>query len=323
MKILEVRDLTVYFYTYAGVVRAVEGVSFDLYKGETLVIVGETGSGKTVTTRAITRLIQPPGRIVSGSVIYRRDGEEVDLLKLPEEELRKIRGSEIAYVFQDPSSALDPLYTVGYQVGETVAAHRGGKIKQYFRDAVELLRKVLIPEPESRAKSYPHQLSGGMKQRSVIAMAISNRPRILIADEPTTAVDVTVQAQILHLFKQLKDELGMSIIFITHNMGLVAEFADRVLVMYGGKIVEEAPTEELFEKPMHPYTKGLLRAVVNPIQPQERLEPVPGTIPNLINPPPGCRFHPRCPYVIKGKCEREEPPLVEVKRGHYVACHLY
>ncbi|ABO08653.1 ABC transporter ATP-binding protein [Pyrobaculum calidifontis] len=321
MKILEVRDLTVYFYTYAGVVRAVEGVSFDLYKGETLVIVGETGSGKTVTTRAITRLIQPPGRIVSGSVIYRRDGEEVDLLKLPEEELRKIRGSEIAYVFQDPSSALDPLYTVGYQVGETVAAHRGGKIKQYFRDAVELLRKVLIPEPESRAKSYPHQLSGGMKQRSVIAMAISNRPRILIADEPTTAVDVTVQAQILHLFKQLKDELGMSIIFITHNMGLVAEFADRVLVMYGGKIVEEAPTEELFEKPMHPYTKGLLRAVVNPIQPQERLEPVPGTIPNLINPPPGCRFHPRCPYVIKGKCEREEPPLVGTR--HKVACWLY
>jgi len=321
MKILEVRDLTVYFYTYAGVVRAVEGVSFDLYKGETLAIVGETGSGKTVTTRAITRLIQPPGRIVSGSVIYRRDGEEVDLLKLPEEELRKIRGSEIAYVFQDPSSALDPLYTVGYQVGETVAAHRGGKIKQYFRDAVELLRKVLIPEPESRAKSYPHQLSGGMKQRSVIAMAISNRPRILIADEPTTAVDVTVQAQILHLFKQLKDELGMSIIFITHNMGLVAEFADRVLVMYGGKIVEEAPTEELFEKPMHPYTKGLLRAVVNPIQPQERLEPVPGTIPNLINPPPGCRFHPRCPYVIKGKCEREEPPLVGTR--HKVACWLY
>jgi len=321
MKILEVRDLTVYFYTYAGVVRAVEGVSFDLYKGETLAIVGETGSGKTVTTRAITRLIQPPGRIVSGSVIYRRDGEEVDLLKLPEEELRKIRGSEIAYVFQDPSSALDPLYTVGYQVGETVAAHRGGKIKQYFRDAVELLRKVLIPEPESRAKSYPHQLSGGMKQRSVIAMAISNRPRILIADEPTTAVDVTVQAQILHLFKQLKDELGMSIIFITHNMGLVAEFADRVIVMYGGKIVEEAPTEELFEKPMHPYTRGLLRAVVNPIQPQERLEPVPGTIPNLINPPPGCRFHPRCPYAIKGKCEREEPPLVGTR--HRVACWLY
>jgi len=321
MKILEVRDLTVYFYTYAGVVRAVEGVSFDLYKGETLAIVGETGSGKTVTTRAITRLIQPPGRIVSGSVIYRRDGEEIDLLKLPEEELRKIRGSEIAYVFQDPSSALDPLYTIGYQVGESIAAHRGGKIEQYFKDAVELLRKVLIPEPESRAKSYPHQLSGGMKQRSVIAMAISNRPRILIADEPTTAVDVTVQAQILHLFKQLKDELGMSIIFITHNMGLVAEFADRVLVMYGGKIVEEAPTEELFEKPMHPYTKGLLKAVINPIQPQERLEPVPGTIPNLINPPPGCRFHPRCPYAIKGKCEREEPPLVGTR--HKVACWLY
>ncbi len=321
MKILEVRNLTVYFYTYAGVVKAVENVSFELYKGEVLAIVGETGSGKSVTTHAITRLIQPPGKIVSGSVIYRRDGEEVDLLKLPEEELRKIRGAEIAYVFQDPSSALDPLYTVGYQIAEAVAAHRGGKIKQYLSEAVNLLRNVLIPDPESRVRAFPHQLSGGMKQRSVIAMAISNRPRILIADEPTTAVDVTVQAQILHLFKQLKEQLGMSIIFITHNMGLVAEFADRVIVMYGGKIVEEAPVIELFQNPRHPYTQGLLRAVINPITPQGRLEPVPGTIPNLINPPPGCRFHPRCPYVIKGKCEKEEPPLLGDK--HKVACWLY
>ncbi|AET34024.1 ABC transporter ATP-binding protein [Pyrobaculum ferrireducens] len=321
MKILEVKDLTVYFYTYAGVVKAVEKVSFDLYKGEVLAIVGETGSGKSVTTRAITRLIQPPGRIISGSAIYRRDGEEIDLLKLPEEELRKIRGAEIAYVFQDPSSALDPLYTIGYQIGEAVAAHRGGKIKQYFSEAVDLLRRVLIPDPESRAKSYPHQLSGGMKQRSVISMAISNRPRILIADEPTTAVDVTVQAQILQLFKRLKEEFGMSVIFITHNMGLVAEFADRVAVMYGGKIVEEAPVEELFQNPRHPYTKGLLRAVVNPLNPQGRLEPIPGTIPNLINPPPGCRFHPRCLVAIKGKCEREEPPTVGER--HKVACWLY
>jgi len=321
MKILEVRNLTVYFYTYAGVVKAVENVSFELYKGEVLAIVGETGSGKSVTTRAITKLIQPPGKIVSGSVIYRRDGEEVDLLKLPEEELRKIRGAEIAYVFQDPSSALDPLYTIGYQIAEAVAAHRGGKIKQYLSEAVNLLRNVLIPDPESRVRAFPHQLSGGMKQRSVIAMAISNRPRILIADEPTTAVDVTVQAQILHLFKQLKEQLGMSIIFITHNMGLVAEFADRVIVMYGGKIVEEAPVMELFQNPRHPYTQGLLRAVINPITPQGRLEPVPGTIPNLINPPPGCRFHPRCPYVIKGKCEKEEPPLGN--DNHKVACWLY
>ncbi|MEZ0318564.1 MAG: ABC transporter ATP-binding protein [Pyrobaculum sp.] len=321
MKILEVRDLTVYFYTYAGVVRAVEGVSFDLYKGETLAIVGETGSGKSVTTRAITRLIQPPGRIVSGSVIYRRDGEEVDLLKLPEEELRKIRGAEIAYIFQDPSSALDPLYTVGYQIGEAIAAHRGGGVKQYLKDAVELLRRVLIPDPESRARAFPHQLSGGMKQRSVIAMAMSNKPRILIADEPTTAVDVTVQAQILHLFKKLKEETGMSIIFITHNMGLVAEFADRVVVMYGGKIVEEAPVEELFQNPKHPYTQGLLKAVINPINPQSKLEPVPGTIPNLINPPSGCRFHPRCPYYMQGKCDRKEPPLVGER--HKVACWLY
>ncbi|MEM1598493.1 MAG: ABC transporter ATP-binding protein [Pyrobaculum sp.] len=321
MKILEVRNLTVYFYTYAGVVRAVEGVSFDLYKGETLAIVGETGSGKSVTTRAITRLIQPPGRVVSGSVIYRRDGEEVDLLKLPEEELRKIRGSEIAYVFQDPSSALDPLYTVGYQIGEAMAAHRGGGVKQYFKEAVDLLRRVLIPDPEARARAFPHQLSGGMKQRSVIAMSISNKPRILIADEPTTAVDVTVQAQILQLFKKLKEEIGMSIIFITHNMGLVAEFADRVIVMYGGKIVEEAPVYELFQNPKHPYTQGLLKAVVNPINPQNRLEPVPGTIPNLINPPSGCRFHPRCPFYMQGKCDKEEPPLAGDR--HKVACWLY
>ena len=321
MKILEVRNLTVYFYTYAGVVKAVENVSFELYEGEVLAIVGETGSGKSVTTRAITRLIQPPGKIISGSVIYRRDGEEVDLLKLPEEELRKIRGSEIAYVFQDPSSALDPLYTVGYQVAETMTAHRGGKIKQYLSEVVNLLRSVLIPDPESRARSFPHQLSGGMKQRSVIAMAISNRPRILVADEPTTAVDVTVQAQILHIFKQLKEQFGMSIIFITHNMGLVAEFADRVAVMYGGKIVEEAPVEKLFQNPKHPYTQGLLKAVINPINPQKRLEPIPGTIPNLINPPPGCRFHPRCPYIIKGRCEKEEPPLQGNR--HKVACWLY
>lgn len=321
MKVLEVRDLTVYFYTYAGVVKAVEKVSFDLYRGEVLAIVGETGSGKSVTTRAITRLIQPPGKIISGSVIYRRDGEEIDLLKLPDEELRKIRGSEIAYVFQDPSSALDPLYTIGYQVGEAIAAHRGGKIKQYFAEAVDLLRRVLIPDPEARVKSYPHQLSGGMKQRSVISIAISNRPRILIADEPTTAVDVTVQAQILQLFKKLKEEFGMSIIFITHNMGLVAEFADRVAVMYGGKIVEEAPVEELFQNPKHPYTRGLLKAVINPLNPQERLEPIPGTIPNLINPPPGCRFHLRCPLAIRGKCEREEPPVVGER--HKVSCWLY
>jgi len=321
MKILEVRNLTVYFYTYAGVVKAVENVSFELYEGEVLAIVGETGSGKSVTTRAITRLIQPPGKIISGSVIYRRDGEEVDLLKLPEEELRKIRGSEIAYVFQDPSSALDPLYTVGYQVAETMTAHRGGKIKQYLSEVVNLLRSVLIPDPESRARSFPHQLSGGMKQRSVIAMAISNRPRILVADEPTTAVDVTVQAQILHIFKQLKEQFGMSIIFITHNMGLVAEFADRVAVMYGGKIVEEAPVEKLFQNPKHPYTQGLLKAVINPINPQKRLEPIPGTIPNLINPPPGCRFHPRCPYIIKGRCEKEEPPLQGNR--HKVSCWLY
>jgi len=322
--VLSVRNLEVKFYTYAGVVHAVSNVSFDVYKGEIVSLVGETGCGKTVTTRAITRLIEPPGRIEGGAALFRRrSGEVVDLLKISEEELRKIRGDEITYVFQDPTSALDPLYNVAHHIAETVKAHYQ-KVKK--REAVELgiklLKQVLIPHPEIRIRNYPHELSGGMRQRVVIATAIANKPRLLIADEPTTNLDVTVQAQILDLMKSLQKEYGMSVILITHNLGVVAEISDRVYVMYGGKIVEHSSVYDLFEKPLHPYTQALLKAVPNPLKKIERLESIPGTVPNLINPPPGCRFYPRCSNAVN-ICSVKEPPMTEVEPGHYVACWLY
>ena len=320
--VLRVLDLEVKFFTYAGVVHAVSGVSFEVFEGEVVSLVGETGCGKTVTTRAITRLIEPPGRITSGSVLYRtRSGRVVDLLKIPDEELRSIRGDEIAYVFQDPTSALDPLYTVGAHIVETVKAHRKASTKDIIRRAVKLLAETLIPNPELRVRNYPHELSGGMRQRAVISIGLSNSPRLLIADEPTTNLDVTVQAQILDLLRDLRSRYGMSLILITHNLGVVAEMADRVYVMYAGKVVEEAATEELFYSPAHPYTALLLKAVPNPAKRVEKLETIPGTVPSLINPGPGCRFEPRCPYAM-GVCGREEPPLVEVGRGHRAPCWL-
>ena len=322
--ILEVRDLTVHFYTYAGIVKAIEDVSFDVYRGETFALVGETGCGKSVTSRALTQLIESPGRIVKGRVLYHRDdGSTIDLLKLSEEEIRRIRGKEIAYIFQDPHASLDPLYTVGYQIAEAMVVH--GTVKDWkegFRKAVDILRRVLIPDPENRVKNYPHELSGGMKQRVVIGIGVSNDPKILIADEPTTALDVTVQAQILDLMNKLKKEYNTTVILITHNMGVVAEMADRVAVMYAGKIVEIGSVEQIFKNPLHPYTKGLLRAVPNPLAKIERLEAIPGTVPNLITPPKGCRFHPRCPYATE-RCRSEVPKLKELEPGHFVACHLY
>lgn len=322
--ILEVRDLTVHFYTYAGIVKAIEKVSFDVYRGETFALVGETGCGKSVTSRALTQLIESPGRIVGGKVIYHRDdGSTVDLLRLKEEEIREIRGKEIAYIFQDPHASLDPLYTVGYQIAEAMVVH--GTVKDWkegFKRAVDILRRVLIPDPESRVKNYPHELSGGMKQRVVIGIGVSNNPRILIADEPTTALDVTVQAQILDLMNKLKEEYKTTVILITHNMGVVAEMADRVAVMYAGKIVEIGSVDQIFKNPLHPYTQGLLKAVPNPLARIEKLETIPGTVPNLITPPSGCRFHPRCPRVM-GICKEEVPKLKEMEPGHFVACHLY
>ena len=322
--ILEVRNLTVHFYTYAGIVKAIEKVSFDVYRGETFALVGETGCGKSVTSRALTQLIESPGRIVEGSVLYHRDdGSVVDLLKLGPEEIREIRGKEIAYIFQDPHASLDPLYTVGYQIAEAMVVHKTVKDwKEGFRRAVEILKHVLIPDPERRVKNYPHELSGGMKQRVVIGTGVSNNPRILIADEPTTALDVTVQAQILDLMNRLKEEYKTTVILITHNMGVVAEMADRVAVMYAGKIVEIGSVEQIFKNPLHPYTQGLLKAVPNPMAKIEKLETIPGTVPNLIEPPSGCRFHPRCPKVM-GICKEKVPELKEIEPGHFVACHLY
>jgi len=322
--ILEVRDLTVHFYTYAGIVKAIEKVSFDVYRGETFALVGETGCGKSVTSRALTQLIESPGKIVDGKVLYHReDGSTIDLLKLSDEEIRDIRGKEIAYIFQDPHASLDPLYTVGYQIAEAMVVHNTVKDwKEGFRKAVDILRRVLIPDPENRVKNYPHEMSGGMKQRVVIGIGISNNPKILIADEPTTALDVTVQAQILELMNKLKEEYNTTVILITHNMGVVAEMADRVAVMYAGKIVEIGSVEQIFKNPLHPYTQGLLRAVPNPLAKIERLETIPGTVPNLIEPPSGCRFHPRCPRAME-VCRKKVPELKEIEPGHFVACHLY
>ncbi|ADT84489.1 ABC transporter ATP-binding protein [Thermococcus sp. SY098] len=322
--ILQVRNLTVHFYTYAGIVKAIERVSFDVYRGETFALVGETGCGKSVTSRALTQLIESPGRIVEGEVLYHKeDGTVVDLLKLNEEQIREIRGNEIAYIFQDPHASLDPLYTVGYQIAEAMEVHgKVESIKEGIKKAVDILRSVLIPDPENRVKNYPHELSGGMKQRVVIGIGIANNPKILIADEPTTALDVTVQAQILDLINQLKEKYKATVILITHNLGVVAETADRVAVMYAGKIVEIGSVEQIFKNPLHPYTKGLLKAVPNPMTKIERLEAIPGTVPNLITPPSGCRFHPRCPFATE-VCKRKVPELKEMEDGHFVACHLY
>ncbi|RLI82784.1 ABC transporter ATP-binding protein [Archaeoglobales archaeon] len=320
-KVLEVKNLTVHFYTYAGVVKAIERVSFDVYRGETFALVGETGCGKSVTARALTQLIESPGRIVEGEVYYYRNGKSVDLLKLEEEEIREYRGKEIAYIFQDPQSSLDPLYSVGFQVSEALYVHKKVKsIKEGMKKAIDILRTVLMPDPEKRVGNYPHELSGGMKQRVTIGIGISNYPKILIADEPTTALDVTVQAQILNLIKEMKKKYGATVILITHDMGVVADMADRVAVMYAGKIVELADVFSIFKEPIHPYTKGLLKAVPNPLIKIERLETIPGTVPSLINPPSGCRFNPRCPLASE-ICRSKVPELEEVKDGHFVACH--
>ncbi len=322
-EVLRVEGLEVKFYTYAGVVHAVSGVSFRVREKETIALVGETGCGKTVTTRAITRLIDPPGVVEQGVALFRRrSGEVVDLLSIDEEELRKIRGDEIAYVFQDPTSALDPLYTIGYHIHETVATHRPKVSKKDTLSlAVKLLKEVIIPNPEVRVKNYPHEMSGGMRQRSVIAISLSNSPRLLIADEPTTNLDVTIQAQILELLRNLQASRSMSIVLITHNLGIVAEMAERVYVMYAGKIVEEGQVDQIFYNPQHPYTKLLLRSVPNPLKKVEKLESIPGVVPSLINPPPGCRFAPRCPFATP-RCHKLEPPMMQVEKDHYAACWL-
>ncbi|MCE4605986.1 MAG: ABC transporter ATP-binding protein [Desulfurococcales archaeon] len=322
--IIVVKDLYVYFYTYAGIVQAINSVSLEICRGETYCLVGETGCGKSVTSKALTRLIKPPGRIEKGEIYYYPEpGKKIDIRKLSEEELRELRGYEISYIFQDPSTSLDPLYTLGYQVAETMAFHKVvHNIKDGIRKAVVVLKNAMMPDAETRVKAYPHELSGGLKQRGAIGISLANQPRLLIADEPTTALDVTIQAQIMDFLRKLKEKEGLTLLLITHNMGLVAEMCDTVAVMYAGEIVEEAPVEILFKNPMHPYTKGLLKAVPVHVGKKVTLQSIPGTVPNLIFPPPGCRFHPRCSYKFD-PCDKKRPPMIEVEENHKVACWLY
>ncbi|MEN8143468.1 MAG: ABC transporter ATP-binding protein [Gemmatimonadota bacterium] len=307
MSVLSVRDLRTYFHTDDGEARAVDGVSFDLADGEILALVGESGCGKSVTAMSILRLIAtPPGEIMSGSSVRLR-GQE--LLALGEDEMRQVRGGQIAMIFQEPMTSLNPLMRVGEQIAEAIRAH-SSDVKEAVRGRVlELLERVGIPDPGTRYRAYPHQLSGGMRQRVMIAMALSCRPAVLIADEPTTALDVTIQAQILELVRGLRDEIGMAILFVTHDLGVVAETADRVAVMYAGRIVEEASVADLFQRPRHPYTEGLLRAVPNPQSP-DALMSIPGAVPSPFERMPGCRFAPRCQYAWE-RCTASEPPPVE------------
>lgn len=315
--LLKVRNLSTYFFTEDGVVRAVDGVSLDIHRGEIVGLVGESGCGKTVTALSIMRLIpSPPGRIVSGEIWF----EGVDLLKLDDDGIRSIRGHKIAMVFQEPMTSLNPVLTIGRQLTEPLEVHLKMEPRQARARAIELLEMVGIPEPHQRIDSYPHQFSGGMRQRVMIAMALACSPRLLLADEPTTALDVTIQAQILELMTQLTRELGTAVLIITHNLGVVARYAQRVYVMYAGKVVETAPAMELYHRPHHPYTLGLLRSVPRLDQGRKaRLEPIEGFPPDMVHMPPGCAFHPRCPFRTE-RCQVEGPPLVAVGPEHMVAC---
>ncbi|MBX9947296.1 MAG: ABC transporter ATP-binding protein [Reyranella sp.] len=302
-------------------VRAVDGVDLRIDRGETVGVVGESGCGKTVTARSVLKLIDmPPGRFEAGEIRW----QGRDLIPLDEAEMNKIRAREIAIIFQEPMTSLNPVYTVGDQIAEVIALHQKLSTKQAMAGAVEMLKLVNIPNPERRVTDYPHQFSGGMRQRVMIAMALSCQPKLLIADEPTTALDVTIQAQILELMHEMKDRFGMAIMLITHAMGVVAETCQRVTVMYAGKVVEEAPVEALFGDPRHPYTQGLIRSIPRVdrgAEKKQRLEAIPGTVPSLLNPPQGCRFASRCKYVMD-VCTQAMPPLKEVAPGHRVACVL-
>ncbi len=319
--LLDIRDLRTWFRTDEGVVRAVDGVSMSIGRGETLAVVGESGCGKTVTARSVLKLIDmPPGQFAGGEIIWRGR----DLIPLPADEMNRIRAREIAMIFQEPMTSLNPVHPVGVQIVEAVRAHERLSRQAAMERAVEMLRLVQIPNAEQRVHEFPHQFSGGMRQRVMIAMALICGPQLLIADEPTTALDVTIQAQILDLLNDMKARFGMSIMLITHAMGVVAENAQRVVVMYAGKVVEDAPVDELFAHPRHPYTQGLIRAIPrvdSSAQHRTRLAQIPGTVPSLLNPPKGCRFADRCPYVTDA-CRAAEPPLKLVGPDHRAACIL-
>ncbi len=320
-RLLEIKGLKVHFSTDDGMVRAVDGVSIGVDRGETVCIVGESGCGKTVTAKTILKLIDmPPGKIVAGSILW----QGRDLVPMPPEGMRAIRAKEIGFIFQEPMTSLNPVYTVGEQIAETVRQHEKISNRAALDRAAEMLRLVQIPNPQARIHDYPHQFSGGMRQRVMIAMALSCNPKLVIADEPTTALDVTIQAQILDLLEEMKQRLGMAVLLITHAMGVVAENAQRVVVMYAGKVVEEADVGALFASPRHPYTQGLIRSIPRidlAATHHTRLEAIPGTVPSLLNPPIGCRFAARCRHVMP-ECIAAEPPLREVAPGHKVACIL-
>ncbi|MEK7444906.1 MAG: ABC transporter ATP-binding protein [candidate division NC10 bacterium] len=322
-RLLDVKNLKTYFFTDEGTVRAVDGVDLYIDKGETLGIVGESGCGKSVTALSIMKLIpQPPGKIVEGEIRY--DGQ--NLVDLPARKMRKIRGKEISMIFQEPMTSLNPVFTCGEQIAEALRLHEGLGRRDAMAKTVDMLKLVHMANAERRVKEYPHQLSGGMRQRIMIAMALSCNPKLLIADEPTTALDVTIQAQILELLNELKSKLGMAVLLITHDMGVIAETAQRVIVMYAAKVAEEAPVGDLFKEPLHPYTQGLLRSIPRidlAATKRQRLEAIGGTVPTLMGDiPPGCRFAPRCPFV-KAVCTERDPVLKELKPGHKVACWLY
>jgi oligopeptide transport system ATP-binding protein len=317
--LLSVKDLRTYFETEDGTVKAVDGISFDLHRGETLGIVGESGSGKSVTNLSIIRLIQsPPGRIVSGEVLFRGQ----DILSLSAEEVRGIRGKRISMIFQDPMTSLNPFMRISKQLMELTQLHLGHTKQQAYEHAIKMLDTVGIPEARARVDSYPHEFSGGMRQRVMIAMALSCEPELLIADEPTTALDVTIQAQILELIKKLKEDTGTSVILITHDLGVVAGMTDHIIVMYAGKVFEQAPTHELFEAPGNPYTKGLLKSVPDPLHAEgTELYQIPGLPPDVAHLPPGCPFAPRC-YRAEELCRREYPPFVKLNAEHLSLCHF-
>jgi len=327
--LLEIKDLRIEFETFEGTSHVLDGIYLALGRGDTLGLVGETGCGKSITAKAILRLLPiPPARIVSGEILF--NGQ--DLLRKSEEEMKGIRGRRIAMVFQDPMSFLNPVFTIEEQLVDVILAHeeedgsesQGERLdrKEAVEKAIELLREVKIPQPELRIKSYPHEFSGGMRQRVLIAMALSRFPQILIADEPTTALDVTIQAQILKLLHDLVQRHGHSVLLISHDLGVVAKVCKRIAVMYAGNIVESCSTVQLFKRPLHPYTQGLLDSILTFSKREEEAQGIKGIIPDLIQPPPGCRFHPRCLEAMT-ECEKEKPPFLEIEEGHWVSCHLF
>ncbi len=317
--LLEIRDLRTYFYSQDGVSKAVDGVTYKVHQRKTLGIVGESGCGKSVTSLSVMRLIpQPPGRIVSGNIFFKGR----DLLRLSERDMRKVRGNEISMIFQEPMTSLNPVFTIGDQIGEVFRIHQGMSKKESIQESVRMLELVKIPAAKQRVHDYPHQMSGGMRQRVMIAMALACNPDLLIADEPTTALDVTVQAQILDLMADLKDSYGSSILMITHDLGVIAEISDHVAVMYAGQVVEYAATDKIFEQPMHPYTLGLLnsRPKLSDILEKKRLQPILGAVPSPDAHPTGCRFHTRCPFATS-ECLNEVPEMREIEDGHMARCH--